>query len=152
MKRSIHNCVCKQNKKLLDQPCKQTEDEQTCNTFGKMAEFILEAGLGHEVTRSEMLNALERYEKKGFVLQPENSQNPQYICACCGCCCGVLQMMKKFDHPAELYTSNYFATVDSESCEGCETCLDRCQMEALTIENEIAIVNLNRCEDEMREC
>jgi Na+-translocating ferredoxin:NAD+ oxidoreductase subunit B len=53
--------------------------------------------------------------------------------------------MKKFVHPAELYTPNYFATVDSERCEGCETCLERCQMEALTIESEIAIVNANRC-------
>lgn len=142
---SIHNCVCKQNSGLLGRPCRLTEDERTCNTFGRMAEIILEAGLGREVTRNEMLDILERYEEKGFVLQPENSQNPQYICACCGCCCNVLQMMKKFAHPAELYTSNYFATVDSELCEACETCLDRCQMEALTIKNENAKVNLNRC-------
>jgi Na+-translocating ferredoxin:NAD+ oxidoreductase RNF subunit RnfB len=55
------------------------------------------------------------------------------------------QMMKKFPNPAELYTSNYFATVDSELCDGCETCFDRCQMEALTIENGISTVDLNRC-------
>ena len=52
-------------------------------------------------------------------------------------------MMKKFARPAELYTSNYFAKVDSELCEGCETCLDRCQMEALTIEDDISTVNLD---------
>jgi len=142
---SVHNCVCKQNMKLLDQPCKLTEGERTCNTFGTMAEVILEAGLGREVTKDEMLEALGKYEENGFVLQPENSQNPQYICACCGCCCNVLQMMKKFARPAELYTSNYFATVDSELCEGCETCLDRCQMEALAIEDDISTVNLDRC-------
>ena len=142
---SVHNCVCKQNMRLLDRPCKLTEDERTCNTFGRMARIIIEAGLGREVTRNEMLEALEKYEEKGFVLQPENAQNPQYICACCGCCCNILQMMKKFPNPAELYTSNYFATVDSELCDGCETCFDRCQMEALTIENGISTVNLNRC-------
>jgi ferredoxin len=142
---SVHNCVCKQNMKLLDQPCKVTEGERTCNTFGTMAEVVLEAGLGREVTRDEMLEALRKYEENGFVLQPENSQNPQYICACCGCCCNILQMMKKFDRPAELYTSNYFATVDSELCEGCETCVDRCQMEALAIEDEVSTVNLDRC-------
>jgi electron transport complex protein RnfB len=142
---SVHNCVCKQNMELLDQPCKLTEDERTCNTFGKMAEIVIEAGLGREVTRDEMLEALEKYEENGFVLQPENSQNPQYICACCGCCCTVLKMMKKFVRPAELYTSNYFATVDSELCEGCKTCLDRCQMEALAIENDVSAVNFDRC-------
>ena len=53
--------------------------------------------------------------------------------------------MKKFARPAELYTSNYFATVDSELCEGCETCLDRCQIEALTIVDDLSKVNLDRC-------
>ena len=53
--------------------------------------------------------------------------------------------MKKFARPAELYTSNYFATVDSELCEGCETCVDRCQMDALAIEDEVSTVNLDRC-------
>lgn len=142
---SVHNCVCRQNMQLLDQPCKLTEGERTCNTFSKMAEVVLEAGLGREVTRDEMLKALGEYEENGFVLQPENSQNPQYICACCGCCCTVLQMMKKFPRPAELYTSNYYATVDIELCEGCETCLDRCQMEALAIEDNVSTVNLDRC-------
>lgn len=142
---SMHNCVCKQNMDLLNQPCKLTEDQRTCNTFGTMAEVLLEAGLGREVTRKAMLDALQKYEDTGFVLQPENSQNPRYFCACCGCCCSVLQMMKKFPRPAELYTSNYFAAVDSSKCEGCETCIDRCQMEALTLTGGVSTVDLDRC-------
>jgi Na+-translocating ferredoxin:NAD+ oxidoreductase RNF subunit RnfB len=142
---SIHNCVCKQNMELLGKPCEVTADARTCNTFGKMAEVFIDAGLGREVTREEILEALENYEKKGLVLQPENSQSPGFICACCGCCCGVLQMMKNFPRPAELYTSNYFAVVNRELCEGCETCINRCQMEALAIESDVSTVNLDRC-------
>ncbi len=42
--------------------------------------------------------------------------------------------------------SNYFAVVDPERCVACETCLDRCQMDAITIgEDDIAHVNLDRC-------
>jgi electron transport complex protein RnfB len=54
-------------------------------------------------------------------------------------------MMKKFPRPAELDTSNYFATVDSDLCEGCESCIIRCQIEALAIEDEVSTVNLDRC-------
>ena len=54
-------------------------------------------------------------------------------------------MMKKFPRPAELYTSNYFAVVNPEECEACETCIDRCQMEALSIVNDVSTVNLDRC-------
>jgi Na+-translocating ferredoxin:NAD+ oxidoreductase RNF subunit RnfB len=130
---------------LLDQPCKLTDDQRTCNTFGTLATVLLDAGLGREVTKEEMLELLQKYEDKGFVLQPENAQNPSYFCACCGCCCSVLQMMKKFPRPAELYTSNYFAVVNPEECEACETCIDRCQMEALSIVNDVSTVNLDRC-------
>ena len=54
-------------------------------------------------------------------------------------------MMKKFPRPAELYTSNYFAVVNSEECEACETCIDRCQMEAVSIVDDVSTVNLDRC-------
>jgi electron transport complex protein RnfB len=142
---SIHNCVCKQHMDLLDQPCRLTDDQRTCNTFGTLAEVLLDAGLGREVTKKEMLELLQKYEDKGFVLQPENAQDPSYFCACCGCCCSVLQMMKKFPRPAELYTSNYFAVVNPEKCEACEICIDRCQMEALSLVDDVSTVNLDRC-------
>ncbi len=47
--------------------------------------------------------------------------------------------------PAEAVQSNYYAEVDAEECAGCETCLDRCQMEAIAMVDEIAQVDLNRC-------
>jgi len=47
--------------------------------------------------------------------------------------------------PVEMISSNYFAEVDFETCEGCETCITRCHMEALSMVNEISHVNLDRC-------
>ena len=41
--------------------------------------------------------------------------------------------------------SNYYAVVDKDDCTGCETCLDRCQMEAIAIIDEKAEINLDRC-------
>ncbi|GAG56662.1 unnamed protein product [marine sediment metagenome] len=61
-------------------------------------------------------------------------------------CCGMLRALKKHPRPAEIIISNYYALVDSDLCAACETCLDRCQMEAITIgPEEVAEVNLNRC-------
>jgi ferredoxin len=48
-------------------------------------------------------------------------------------------------HPAEMVQSNYFAQVDQEECIGCETCLERCQMDAIEMVDEISTVDLNRC-------
>jgi electron transport complex protein RnfB len=58
----------------------------------------------------------------------------------------VLGALNKFPKPAERVFSNHYAAVDSEACTGCETCVDRCQMNALHMsDDELAVVNLDRC-------
>ena len=47
--------------------------------------------------------------------------------------------------PSASVKSNYYAVVDVEKCTGCETCLDRCQMEAIEIVDNINSINLDRC-------
>jgi Na+-translocating ferredoxin:NAD+ oxidoreductase RNF subunit RnfB len=48
--------------------------------------------------------------------------------------------------PAEKVLTNYYATVNADACSGCETCVDRCQMDAITIgESGVAQVNRDRC-------
>jgi len=113
--------------------------------FGTTADIYLKHASGRIVTKQEMFDALQKFEGIGLVLQPANIQNSPVICACCGDCCNVFVMMKKFPKPAELYKSNYFAVVDPEECTGCETCIDRCQIKALSIVDEVSTVNLDRC-------
>jgi electron transport complex protein RnfB len=68
------------------------------------------------------------------------------MCNCCGDCCPLLRMAQKYPRPVELILSNYYAVVDATECTGCETCLERCQMGAITInEDEVAEINLDRC-------
>jgi len=54
--------------------------------------------------------------------------------------------LKKLPSPAWLIPTNYFASIDADLCDGCETCLERCSMDAITLnEGEIADINLERC-------
>ena len=57
----------------------------------------------------------------------------------------MLRSLKKQPVPAAAVKSNYYAVVDVEECTGCETCLDRCQMEAVEIVDEKAVIDLDRC-------
>jgi len=57
----------------------------------------------------------------------------------------MLRSLKKQPVPASAVQSNYFAEVDAEECTACEICLDRCQMEAISIVEDIAVINLDRC-------
>jgi len=79
------------------------------------------------------------------VLQPGNSQKPMNICTCCGCCCGVLSSQKQIPELAQFFATNYYAEVDADLCIGCGICEDRCNLDAINIEDDISEVNKARC-------
>jgi electron transport complex protein RnfB len=82
-----------------------------------------------------------------LVLQPSNDQKVEFICACCGCCCGMLGMQKTLPKPVDFWATNYYAAVDPENCTGCRTCVERCQVNAVRIDEKagVAKINLDRC-------
>ncbi len=43
------------------------------------------------------------------------------------------------------FKSNYFVEIEKDNCTGCEDCLERCQMDAITVSNNMAIIYYDRC-------
>ena len=64
---------------------------------------------------------------------------------CCGCCCGVLRSLKRDSKPARLVSSPFFVSLSTDTCKGCGACVKRCQMEAVTVNDGKAALNLGRC-------
>jgi ferredoxin len=141
----VMNCVCRQGMDLQGEPCRQTEIRETCLLLKGAAKEAIESGDAREVSSAEMLGFLDRADEVGMVLQPQNTQDPDFICCCCGCCCGVLYTVKKLPRPAEYFDTNYFAAVDDGSCSGCETCVDRCAMGAISYADGTASVDTLIC-------
>lgn len=142
---AVINCVCRQGMDLLEEPCRQTDIRETCLVLGEFANTILATGAGRALSKEEVIRILEGADREGMVLQPQNTQDPNFICCCCGCCCGVLASAKKLPRPAEYFDTNYFAEVDADLCTGCGTCCDRCQMDAITYPDDVASVDLLLC-------
>jgi electron transport complex protein RnfB len=141
----IINCVCKQGKKVLGESCSVTDIPDTCMGFGNLGAGYLELGSGRVVSKDEALERLKKYQELGLVLQPNNSQDSGFICACCGDCCQNLLMVKQFPRPADYFASNFHAVVDADVCEGCGICVERCQMQAVSLVSEKATINYDRC-------
>ncbi len=141
----VINCVCRQGMDLQDEPCRQTEIRETCLLLKDFAKAAIESGNARELSSEEMLGLLDRADEVGMVLQPMNTQDPDFICCCCGCCCGVLSTAKKLPRPAEYFDTNYFAGVDEELCIACETCGDRCAMGAISYADGVASVDRLFC-------
>jgi electron transport complex protein RnfB len=139
------NCICQQGHDLISQPCRVTSNREHCLTFGMAARMIADRGVGRLVTREEMLGFLERADREGLVLQPQNTVEPLFVCTCCGCCCGILTTAKKFPRPLDFFSANYHAEVNTAECQECGTCAGRCQMEAVSADGAPATVDLSRC-------
>jgi H+/Na+-translocating ferredoxin:NAD+ oxidoreductase subunit B len=138
-------CVCREGKDVLDDSCKHSDIRETCLIFEETASTVLDMGLGRSITKEEAFEVLQKAEDAGFILQPSNSQQPHFLCCCCGCCCGALKMIKMFPRPVEYFHSNFQAKVDTDTCNGCEECIETCNMEALSLVDDISNVDLDRC-------
>ena len=118
---------------------------ETCLTFGTGAEFYVRNGMGRYITKEEALSILKKANAAGLVLSPGNSQEGTFICACCGCCCGVLRTLKTYPKPATIVSSSFEAKLNKEKCVNCGVCIERCQMNALEFENDEISLNNDRC-------
>jgi Pyruvate/2-oxoacid:ferredoxin oxidoreductase delta subunit len=80
-----------------------------------------------------------------MVVSPSNAQAVMNICTCCGDSCNFLRGLKMFERPADHASSTYQAKIDPELCMSCETCVDRCQMEAIVEGDDAMRVDDARC-------
>jgi ferredoxin len=102
--------------------------------------------MGRWINREEALSIIDACDEAGLVPQPFNAQQASGMCNCCGDCCDILRSIKMHPKPADRVHTNYYAQVDPEVCTACETCLIRCQMEAIVIgSDDAAHVNRDRC-------
>jgi len=144
---AVAHCVCRQKQDVRRErePCKLTDRYETCLGFGYMAQMYIDQGWAREISKEEALKILNMNEETGLVLQPGNAQRPYFICSCCGCCCGLLRDLKKMNNPARLMKTSYYVEVNPDMCTGCGLCIDRCQMGALTLVDDISTVNRKKC-------
>ena len=144
---AIFECICRKKKALSGEPCRATRRKDTCFATGSLAEAALRNGIGRQISRDESLSILEENQKEGLVLQPSNSETAEFICSCCGCCCGMLGMQKGLPKPVDFWASNFYAVVAADACSGCGACERRCQVGAARVSasDGKARIDLNRC-------
>jgi NAD-dependent dihydropyrimidine dehydrogenase PreA subunit len=142
---AVLNCICRQGKDLTGEPCRHTQARRNCLMIEVAATMMTERGLARPVSKEEMLELLEEADREGLVLQPQNTQNPIFVCVCCGCCCGVLTSAKRLPRPAEFFQTDFVAEVDQEACQSCGVCETRCQMDAIASSDGPPKVLAERC-------
>jgi formate hydrogenlyase subunit 6/NADH:ubiquinone oxidoreductase subunit I len=136
-------CICRRGAKLRGGGC--DVPEESCLVFGDWAELYVQTGRGQAIDQDEVFALLALADAHNLVLQPSHSERASFMCLCCGCCCGVLAGIKRHPKPAEFVSSAFIARYDADLCQGCETCLERCQMDALSPDDGIIAFDADRC-------
>ncbi len=143
---AVAPCMCREGAKGRGETCKVTSRVETCMTFGDWADHFIKLG-SRELSKEEALDIIRQNEEDGLVLQPTNYQKLDFLCSCCGCCCGVLKIQKTLPNPAAHWAHNFHAEVDTELCTACGICTEKCQVDAAAIDedNGYTVINLDRC-------
>lgn len=138
---AVTNCACRVSVGACDRPI------DVCLIFGSPAKFLVRRERAREITKEEALAVLRRAEEAGLVHTTNNSTDrATLICNCCPCCCTILRGKTQLNLPYAFLTSSFLAQVDADLCIGCGICADeRCPMEAIRIEDDIAYINKEKC-------
>ena len=142
---AIQDCICRTVNDNMGKHCQAAERREVCMSFGDLADLYVEEGWGRKISKEEALEISSKNEEEGLVMMPGNAKEMQFMCACCGDCCGMLRMLKYTPRPAEAVASNYYAEVNTELCKGSGTCVKRCPTEAVKLEDNVSSIDLARC-------
>jgi NAD-dependent dihydropyrimidine dehydrogenase PreA subunit len=144
---AVFECICRKKKSMEGKTCRVTDRKETCLAIGNMARMALANGIGRELTAKDALGLIEKNQEQGLVLQPSNTGKAEFICSCCGCCCGMLRVHQALPKPLNYWASNFYAAVHQDTCVGCGACEQSCQVKAVRVpaKKQPAVVDLNRC-------
>lgn len=135
---TVAPCQCRTMWDSLDVPYPEDEHpKRTCLSLGEMAEYFIENGIGEQITADEAIAIYEDIIDRGMVVESMACRNTDIFCACHSESCGNLMAWKATGGAGEAgkYFSAYTMNYDKEACIGCGTCVDRCPLSAITIED-----------------
>ncbi len=146
---SLAKCMCKMRNEFLgNRKCKDKYPLETCIILNQAAKYFIDRGLAHEISKEEAKELCKKFNKMGLIHTTENFSEGDHVllCNCCPCCCNPLAGITMLDKPHSVAVANYFAsTITPENCEKCETCVENCAFNAITMKNNGPEINKERC-------
>ena len=127
-------CSCRASRAKIGEGC--TDDEQDwCIQVGDMADYTVETGRAHYITKEEALEILRKAEENGYVHQVTNIDGTDHIFDICNCnvqICNALRTSLLFNTP-NMSRSAYTANVKKENCVACGRCVEVCPAGAVKL-------------------
>lgn len=136
----VQDCICRLQKDSIGKGC--DAPKHNCLSFSTV-ERALRPG---DITKEDALKLLKEAEDAGLIHSVSNVVDGlHYICNCCGCCCGILRGITEWGIENTMARANYEAIATEDDCSGCRVCIDRCQVSAIEMIDDVAKIDRNKC-------
>ena len=135
-------CSCRASRAVLGDGCTDDVDDW-CIQLGDMADYCVETGRAHYITKERALEILTLAEKNGYVHQITNIDGSNKIFDICNCnvkICNALRTSMLFNTP-NLSRSAYTASVTKEKCVACGKCVEICPAGAVKLGQKLCKKN-----------
>ena len=140
---AVSNCACRQRKRVDPNSAQCEHPEEVCLHFGDLAHYLVDSGLSREITREEAKAILEVAADAGLVHAISNRQKDvDTICNCCRCSCVFFESYHVLKHEKSHDFSNYRLKINPKTCKACGLCVQRCPIQALTLEDSPLAKNM----------
>ena len=143
---AVTTCYCRHAAALREGDTHGMPND-VCMQFGPQAQYAIERLGARKVSKDEAMGVLNRAEEAGLIHMSQNmTENIGFICNCDRWHCTAVTSALAKPKPGLFFNSGFEPRFDPDLCVACETCIDRCPPEALTLgEDDVPEVDLNRC-------
>jgi len=140
---SLRDCDCRMAYKNCDNPLR------TCLGLNEFSDELVERRVAETISFEEAKRVLQLANKNGLVhqvLYTDWLKGEVFdICSCCSCCCVYLRTLMDYGVKHHIAKSGLIAQVDTNKCDGCGTCVERCVFHARDFENGNYVVVKENC-------
>lgn len=133
---TLEDCGCRTKWHKCDAPT------DVCISLDDEARDSMKRG-ARRISVAQALVALQRSHRAGLVHMAftfSGKDRPEVICSCCSCCCHSLSALVRFGMPDAVVASQYIAQQNSDTCNNCGTCVQRCQFKARQLDSKNMLV------------
>ena len=137
---AVGHCFCRNYNKALGHECELHAPSEVCFTFGKSARHTIAQGFARAVSKEEALDIMRQTEEAGLVHKAfHNGSNinkeENSICNCCKDCCDTFTLWRHGAVPM-INSTNYLSIIDRDACTGCGICVERCPVDAISLDSD----------------
>jgi NAD-dependent dihydropyrimidine dehydrogenase PreA subunit len=143
---ALVHCPCRTTAQLIGKK-RCDHSLENCIKYDELAEYLIEKGIGKEITKQEALEVIRKSEEAGLVHMVDNAREGiKHTCNCCGCCCWSVGTIRRKKIPRDALMATYFLReTDQEKCTGCGQCVDICPVQVIKMEGDFPMIDKDWC-------